>query len=145
MASLGLPVPEVAALVAIGVECVGGLPVLVGYQTRLVGLVMAGWCIATALVAHAHFGDQNQTVHFLKNLAMSGESSSSGRLRRRSRGASMRGRPASALISKAVECSHSAASTTIIHLGDPAALDSIPGDGRGAWFTRRRCRRTILK
>lgn len=72
MASLGLPVPELAALVAIGVECVGGILVLVGYQTRLVGLVMAGWCIATALVAHAHFGDQNQTVHFLKNLAMSG-------------------------------------------------------------------------
>ena len=43
MASLGLPVPELAALVAIGVECVGGILVLVGYQTRLVGLVMAGW------------------------------------------------------------------------------------------------------
>ena len=35
--------------------------------------------------------------------------------------------------------------TTIIHLGDPAALDSIPGDGRGAWFTRPRCRRTIFE
>ena len=72
MASQGLPVPELAALVAILVECLGGILVLLGYQTRLVGLVMAGWCIATALVAHTHFGDQNQTVHFLKNLAMSG-------------------------------------------------------------------------
>ena len=72
MASQGLPVPELAALVAIVVECVGGILVLVGYQTRLVGLMMAMWCIATALVAHAHFGDPNQTVHFLKNLAMSG-------------------------------------------------------------------------
>jgi len=42
MASQGLPVPELAALVAIVVECVGGILVLVGYQTRLVGLVMAG-------------------------------------------------------------------------------------------------------
>ncbi len=72
MASQGLPVPELAALVAIVVECVGGILVLLGYQTRLVGLVMAVWCIATALVAHTHFGDQNQTVHFLKNVAMSG-------------------------------------------------------------------------
>jgi putative oxidoreductase len=28
--------------------------------------------VATALVAHAHFNDLNQTIHFLKNLAMAG-------------------------------------------------------------------------
>ena len=33
MASLNLPLPELAAIVAILVECVGGLLVLVGYQT----------------------------------------------------------------------------------------------------------------
>lgn len=72
MASQGLPVPELTAVAVIVVECIGGILVLVGYQTRLVGLVMAVYCIATALVAHAHFGDQSQTVNFLKNLAMSG-------------------------------------------------------------------------
>jgi putative oxidoreductase len=72
MASRGLPMPDLAALVAIVVECVGGLLVLVGYQTRVVGLVLAGWCIATALVAHTNFSDANQMIHFLKNLAMAG-------------------------------------------------------------------------
>jgi len=52
MASLNLPLPELAAIVAIVVECVGGLLLLVGYQTRAVGLVLAVWCVATALVAH---------------------------------------------------------------------------------------------
>jgi putative oxidoreductase len=72
MASRGLPVPDLAALVAIVVECIGGLLVLVGYQTRVAGLVLAIWCIATALVAHTNFGDGNQMIHFLKNLAMAG-------------------------------------------------------------------------
>jgi len=72
MASQGLPVPDLAALVAIVVECIGGLFVLVGFQTRVVGLVLAVWCIATALVAHTNFSDANQMIHFLKNLAMAG-------------------------------------------------------------------------
>lgn len=72
MTSHGLPLPELAAVVAIAVECVGGLLVLLGYYTRAVGLVLAVWCVATALVAHTQFSDANQMIHFLKNLAMSG-------------------------------------------------------------------------
>ncbi len=41
MASQGLPAPDLAALVAIVVECIGGLLVLIGYRTRVVGLVLA--------------------------------------------------------------------------------------------------------
>jgi putative oxidoreductase len=72
MASLNLPLPELAAIVAIVVECVGGLLVLVGYQTRGVGLGLAAWCVATALVAHSHIGEPEQAINFLKNLAMCG-------------------------------------------------------------------------
>jgi putative oxidoreductase len=72
MGGMGLPVPELAAVVAILVECLGGILLVIGYQIRLVGLVMALWCIATALVAHAQFADQNQMIHFLKNVAMAG-------------------------------------------------------------------------
>jgi putative oxidoreductase len=72
MASQGLPAPDLAALVAIVVECIGGLLILIGYRTRVVGLVLAVWCIATALIAHTNFADPNQMVHFLKNLAMAG-------------------------------------------------------------------------
>lgn len=72
MASEHVPVPELAAIVAIVIECVGGLLVLAGYQTRLAALVLAVWSVATALVAHTQFGDVNQMIHFLKNLAMCG-------------------------------------------------------------------------
>lgn len=72
MASQGLPLPTLAAIIAIVVECGGGILLIVGYQTRLVGIVMAAWCIATALVAHADFANQNQMIHFMKNLAIAG-------------------------------------------------------------------------
>jgi len=72
MGSLGLPLPEVAVIVAIIVEIIGGVLVLVGYRTRIVGLVLAVWCLVTALIAHTHFSDPEQAVNFLKNLAMAG-------------------------------------------------------------------------
>lgn len=72
MGSEDLPLPLIAAIVAVLVECVGGVLLIVGYQTRLTGIVLAVWCIATALVAHRDFGDQNQMIHFLKNVAMAG-------------------------------------------------------------------------
>jgi putative oxidoreductase len=72
MASEGLPLPFVAALVTVIVECGGGILLILGWQIRLVGLVMALWCIATALVAHSNFADENMMIHFLKNVAMAG-------------------------------------------------------------------------
>jgi putative oxidoreductase len=72
MGSEGLPMPEVTAIVAILIECIGGILLVIGYQIRLVGLVLAFWSIATALVAHTNFADQNQLLHFLKNVAMAG-------------------------------------------------------------------------
>ena len=50
----------------------GGLMLLVGYRTRLVALVLAAFSIITAIIFHNAFGDQNQFIHFLKNLAMAG-------------------------------------------------------------------------
>ena len=72
MGSIGLPYPEIATIVAILVEGLGGILLILGFQIRLVGLVLALWCIATALIAHTNFADQNQTINFLKNVAMAG-------------------------------------------------------------------------
>lgn len=69
---LGLPVPMLAWGVAVVVEFVGGLALLLGIQARVVGIVLAAWCIATALVAHTNFADQNMLIHFLKNVTMAG-------------------------------------------------------------------------
>jgi putative oxidoreductase len=72
MAHEGLPIPVLATIVAIVVELGGGILVLVGFQTRWAGLLLAVWCIATALVAHTNFGDANQMIHFMKNVTMAG-------------------------------------------------------------------------
>ena len=70
--SAGLPLPAVAYLIAIAVELGGGMLLVVGYQTRIVAIVMTVFTIATALSFHHDFADQNQMIHFLKNFAMAG-------------------------------------------------------------------------
>jgi putative oxidoreductase len=71
-AKLGLPVPALAWGVAVAVELLGGLAVLLGYQTRIAGIVLAAWCIATAVVAHSNFSDPNMVINFMKNVIMAG-------------------------------------------------------------------------
>ena len=71
-AHLGLPLPMAAWGVAIVIEIGGGLALLLGLQARVVGGVLAAWCIATALVAHTNFADPDMQIHFMKNVAMAG-------------------------------------------------------------------------
>lgn len=72
IASAGLPFPLLSYLVAVAVELGGGLLLLVGYQTRLASLGLAVFSLATAAVFHSDFADQDQMVHVLKNIAISG-------------------------------------------------------------------------
>jgi putative oxidoreductase len=70
--AMGLPVPTVTAIVVGLIELVGGIAILVGFQTRITSWVLAIFTIATALVAHTGWADQNQMIHFLKNVAITG-------------------------------------------------------------------------
>ena len=70
--SVGLPLPYLAIAGAIAVEVLGGVALIVGYRTRLVAIVLALFSVVTALVFHAALGDQNQFIHFFKNIAMAG-------------------------------------------------------------------------
>ena len=72
IAYAGLPLPDLAYVIAVVVEVGFGLALLAGYRTRLVAALMALFAVATALAFHDHFGDQNQFIHFLKNLAIAG-------------------------------------------------------------------------
>lgn len=72
ISAAGLPLPTLAYWVAVVVELGGGLLLLAGYQARWAALVLAVFSVAAALGFHAKFGDQNQTIHFLKNLAIAG-------------------------------------------------------------------------
>jgi putative oxidoreductase len=72
IAAAGLPVPPAAWLIAVVVEAGGGLLLLLGFRTRAVALILAAFAVATALAFHRNFGDQNQMIHFLKNLIIAG-------------------------------------------------------------------------
>ncbi len=70
--SAGLPLPQAGFAIALLVELGGGIALVLGYRTRLVAAVLALFSIATALAFHSALGDQNQFIHFFKNVAMAG-------------------------------------------------------------------------
>ena len=70
--SVGLPLPAVAYGIAAFIEIVGGIALLLGYRTRLVAGVLFLFTLATAVFFHNHLGDQDQFIHFFKNIAIAG-------------------------------------------------------------------------
>ncbi|MGB8424089.1 DoxX family protein [Paraburkholderia sp.] len=72
IAAMGLPVPPLAFVVSVLVELGGGLLLISGYRARTVSLAMAVFCVVTAMFFHHNFADQNQMIHFLKNVMMAG-------------------------------------------------------------------------
>lgn len=72
IASVGLPFSTMVYGITVLVEVGGGLLLLVGFQTRLTAAILALFTLAAGLIFHSHFADQNQTIHFMKNLAIAG-------------------------------------------------------------------------
>ncbi len=70
--SVNIPVPSVTAWIVIVIEIVGGLMILVGFQTRWVALALAIFCLITGFGVHLPVGDQANMTHFYKNLVMAG-------------------------------------------------------------------------
>ena len=70
--SVGLPLPEVGYGLAVFVEVVGGLALVLGFKTRWVAAGLAIFTVATALVFHKDLADQNQFIHFFKNISIAG-------------------------------------------------------------------------
>jgi putative oxidoreductase len=63
----GILLPAVILL-----EVAGGLAVLLGWQTRIAALLLAGFSVVSAVIFHANFADQMQMILFMKNFAMAG-------------------------------------------------------------------------
>jgi putative oxidoreductase len=53
-------------------EIGAGLLVALGYRTRVVALLLAGFCLLSAGIFHHQFADQVQMIMFLKNISMAG-------------------------------------------------------------------------
>jgi putative oxidoreductase len=72
IAAGGLPFPTLAYGVSVLVEFGGGLAILLGFQTRFVGLVLAGFCVVTGVVFHFHPENPGQMINYWKNICMAG-------------------------------------------------------------------------
>jgi putative oxidoreductase len=72
IAAAGLPVPPLAFAVAVLVELGGGVLLVLGYQVRPVAIAQAIFTIAAAVSFHNNFADQNQMIHFLKDVMITG-------------------------------------------------------------------------
>lgn len=71
-AGIGLPVPTVTAVIVGLVEFVGGLAILVGFQTRIAAVIVGLFTIGATLVAHMDFSEGVNALMAQKNLAIAG-------------------------------------------------------------------------
>ena len=77
IASKGLPLPQVAAIIAIACELGGGLLLAAGFKARWAGLVLAIFTLAAGFLFHDFWSadaaaKMNQTIHFWKNVSIAG-------------------------------------------------------------------------
>jgi putative oxidoreductase len=70
MAAMGVP-GAILPLVIVA-EIGGGIALLIGFLTRLAGLGLAVFSIASAILFHADFGNPVEQIMFMKNLAIAG-------------------------------------------------------------------------
>jgi putative oxidoreductase len=72
IATTGAPLPAVGLALAIAIE-LGASPLfLLGYKTRTAATILALYCAATAMLFHRNFADQNQMIHFMKDISLAG-------------------------------------------------------------------------
>ena len=70
MASAGLPGALLPLVIA--TEVLGSLAIILGWKTRIVATLLAGFTLLTALTFHTNFADQTQMIMFLKNVSIAG-------------------------------------------------------------------------
>jgi len=72
MAAYGLPMTGMLLVAAIATESLGGLALLLGLKARWTAAVLIGFLGTATLIFHTSLGEQQQLLHFLKNLAILG-------------------------------------------------------------------------
>lgn len=70
MESVG--VPGILLWPTIALELLGGIALIVGFQTRVIAWLLALFCIVAAVLFHRDFSNAMQTTLFLKDLAIAG-------------------------------------------------------------------------
>jgi putative oxidoreductase len=77
IASKGLPLPSLLAVATIVVEVLGGLALIVGWQTRWAALALALFTLAASVIFHNFWAlpaeqQMVQQLMFMKNLSVAG-------------------------------------------------------------------------
>ena len=77
IASKGLPMPSVGAVIAILIEVIGGLALIAGFGTRWAALALAAFTLVATFVFHNFWGMppeqvMMQQLMFFKNIAVVG-------------------------------------------------------------------------
>lgn len=70
MQAMGVPAGLLPLVIL--TEVVGAIAIIVGYQTRIVAFLLAGFSLVSALLFHFNFADQMQSILFMKNVAIAG-------------------------------------------------------------------------
>ena len=70
MASVGVPAALLPLVIITELLC--SLAIILGWQTRVVSLLLAGFTLVTGALFHNNFADQIEMVMFLKNISIAG-------------------------------------------------------------------------
>ena len=68
----GFGIPGFLLWPAIVLEILLPIFIIIGYRTQISALILAAFCVATAILFHTDFANQMQTVSFLKNFGLAG-------------------------------------------------------------------------
>ncbi len=70
MSSAGVPGALLPLVIA--TEVIGSLAIILGWKTRIVAVLLAGFSVLTAITFHRNFADQTQLTEFLKDVSIAG-------------------------------------------------------------------------
>ena len=65
-------VPGALLPVVIALEVLGGLAIIIGWQTKITSFALAGFCVVSAALFHNDFSNQSEMIMFMKNVTISG-------------------------------------------------------------------------
>jgi putative oxidoreductase len=70
MESGGIPGMLLPAVIAL--EVLGGIAILIGFQTRIAAALLAAFSVIAAVIFHSDFSQQMESILFMKNVAIAG-------------------------------------------------------------------------
>lgn len=63
--------PQLLPIVIV-TEVLGAILIIIGFKTKITALLLAGFSVIAAVIFHANFADQMQSILFMKNIAIAG-------------------------------------------------------------------------